>query len=49
MAGVSFICSIGAPTSLALELAEDYGITVAGFLKKESLNIYCGQQRIINR
>ena len=48
MAGISFICSIGAPTSLALELAEDYGITVIGFLKKESLNIYCGAERIIH-
>lgn len=47
MAGISFVCAIGAPTSLAIELAEDYGLTVIGFLKKESFNIYCGAERII--
>jgi len=46
-AGVCVICSIGAPTSLAIELAEDYGITVIGFLKNSSFNIYCGAERII--
>lgn len=47
MAGISMACAIGAPTSLAIELAEDYGLTVIGFLKKESFNIYCGAERII--
>lgn len=47
MAGISIVCAIGAPTSLAIELAEDYGLTIIGFLKKESFNIYCGAQRII--
>ncbi len=47
MAGISIVCAIGAPTSLAVELAEDYGLTVIGFLKKESFNIYCGAHRII--
>ncbi len=47
MAGISIVCAIGAPTSLAIELAEDYGLTVIGFLKKESFNIYCGAERII--
>ena len=47
MAGISIVCAIGAPTSLAVELAEDYGLTLIGFLKKESFNIYCGAQRII--
>ncbi|HRH60599.1 MAG TPA: formate dehydrogenase accessory sulfurtransferase FdhD [Chitinophagaceae bacterium] len=46
-AGITVVCSIGAPSSLALELAEEYGITVIGFLKNESCNIYCGQERII--
>ena len=47
MAGISIVCAIGAPTSLAIELAEDFGLTVIGFLKKDSFNIYCGAQRII--
>lgn len=46
-AGISVICSIGAPTSLAIEVAQENNITVVGFLKKESFNIYCGAQRII--
>lgn len=45
-AGVCIICAIGAPTSLAIELAEDYGLTVIGFLKNSSFNIYCGAERI---
>jgi len=46
-AGVPIICSIGAPTTLAIESAEENNITVVGFLKKHSFNIYCGAQRII--
>lgn len=44
--GIPVLCSIGAPTSLALELASDYNLTVVGFLKKERLNIYTGAERI---
>ena len=47
MAGVQVVCGIGAPTSLAVELAEQNGITVIGFLKSGSMNIYCGVKRII--
>lgn len=47
MAGVQVVCGIGAPTSLAIELAEQNGITVIGFLKSSSMNIYCGVERII--
>lgn len=48
MAGVQVVCGIGAPTSLAVELAEANGITVIGFLKSSSMNIYCGMERIID-
>ncbi len=47
MAGISIICAIGAPTSLAVELAEDYGVTVIGFLKCNSFNIYSRSDRIV--
>lgn len=47
MAGISIICSIGAPSSLAVEMAEENGITLIGFLKNNSFNIYCGAERII--
>jgi len=48
MARVQVVCGIGAPTSLAVELAEKNGITVIGFLKSSSMNIYCGAERIID-
>ena len=45
--GIPVICSIGAPTSLAIELASDNNATVIGFLKKDRMNVYCGEERII--
>jgi FdhD protein len=46
-AGIPIVCAIGAPTTLAIELAEENAMTVIGFLKSKSFNIYCGAQRII--
>ena len=46
-AAIPIVCAIGAPTTLAIELAEENNITVVGFLKNESFNIYCSPQRII--
>lgn len=45
-AGIPIVCSLGAPTSLAVELASDYNMTLIGFLKNDSMNIYCGSERI---
>lgn len=45
-ASVQIVCSLGAPSSAALELAEAYGITVCGFVKESGFNIYCGEARI---
>ena len=46
MAGIGLIVSVGAPSSLAVELAEDHGITLCGFVRRDGLNCYAHPQRI---
>ena len=40
------LAAVGAPSSLAVELAEEFGMTLVGFLKKDKLNIYNRPDRI---
>ena len=47
MAGVKVVCAIGAPSSLAVETAQAFDMTLIGFLTNKSCNVYCGQQRIV--
>jgi FdhD protein len=49
MAGIPMLAAVSAPSSLAAELAEEDGMTLVGFLRGESMNVYCGDQRIITR
>jgi FdhD protein len=46
VAGAPILVGVGAPTSLAIALAEDRGMTLCGFARGRSVNVYSGAQRV---
>lgn len=46
LAGVEIICAVSAPSSLAVELAEEAGITLVGFARDRAFNIYAHAERV---
>ncbi|MER5778945.1 formate dehydrogenase accessory sulfurtransferase FdhD [Streptomyces sp. NPDC002039] len=46
MAGVPVLAAVSAPSSLAVDLAVETGLTLVGFLRGPDMNIYAGEQRV---
>jgi FdhD protein len=46
--GCEVVLSKSAPTELALQLADELGITTVGFIRSQSLNVYTHHERIVN-
>ena len=47
MANIGILIGVGAPTSLAIDLANKFDMTLVGFVKEDSFNIYSNKDRII--
>ena len=47
MSNIAVMAGVGAPTSLAIDLAKRFNMTLIGFVKKTSFNIYTNKNRII--
>src|SRR5499427_2646654 len=47
LAGIPLLAAVSAPSSLAVSLAEQAGLTLVGFLRGPSMNVYAGAERLI--
>ncbi|TYL51956.1 formate dehydrogenase accessory sulfurtransferase FdhD [Nocardioides sp. BGMRC 2183] len=46
MAGIPMLAAVSAPSSLAVDLAEEHGMSLVGFLRGSSMNVYAGAHRL---
>jgi FdhD protein len=47
VAGAPILVGVGAPTSLAIDLAADRGMTLGGFARGGTINVYAGPERVL--
>ena len=47
MTNIGLMIGVGAPTSLAIDLANKFGMTLVGFVKEDSFNVYTNKQKVI--
>ena len=47
MTNIGVMIGVGAPTSLAIDLADKFNMTLIGFVKKDSFNVYTNKQKVI--